>query len=357
MLRSRKRLGIFDALPCYIGGKRRLVGRIFGEINAIIPRRIWPRLVFLDAFMGGGSVALYAKCQNFGKVIGTDLALRSVTVGQALIANSSVKLSKSDVVRILAPYDGPAGKVEQEMVPAVFTKNVGRAIDSALRIADQTADMAKSALIRLLAIRVAMLAHPYGQIRGGTAHRLTTQEYENITPSATYHYLDALRLPTVEKMWALAQAINGGIVQGNGEVFQTDVLEALPVIPADVMYADPPYANVCSYEKEYKVLDQILEGLTRPTSAFTKPDGAKQIDRLLERATHVPVVVLSFGNAACTLEDLEAKMVAAGRSTKAIAIRYLHLPAVATPQKKEENREFLLIGVDPQSSLVKGEAA
>ncbi|MGH9867486.1 MAG: DNA adenine methylase [Candidatus Polarisedimenticolia bacterium] len=357
MLRSRKKLGIFNALPCYIGGKRRLVGRIFGEINAIVPRRLWPRLVFLDAFMGGGSVALYAKCQGFGKVIGTDLALRSVTVGQALIANTRTKLTKADVIRVLAPYDGPPGRVEREMVPAVFTQTVGRAIDSALRVADQTPDENKGALIRLLAIRVAMLAHPYGQVRAGTAHRLTTQEYENITPSATYHYLDALRLASLEKMWSLAQAINGGIVEGKGEVYQTDVLEVLPTIPADICYADPPYANVCSYEKEYRVLDQILEGLTRPTSPFTSRDGANQIDLLLERAAHVPVVVLSFGNAACTLEDLEGKMIKAGRKTKAIAIKYLHLPAVATQQKKEANREFLLVGVDPDAALIKGAAA
>jgi len=357
VLRSRKKLGMFDALPSYLGGKRRLAGVIFGEINKVIPRKHWASLTFLDAFMGGGSIALSAKARGFGKVVGTDLALRSVTVGQAVIANRRVKLTKQDVVRILAPHGAPPGRVEREMVPNIFTHSQARAIDNALAIATKAEDVAKAALFRLLAMRLAMLAHPYSQIRAGTIHRLDTQEYENITPSAVYPYIDGLRLATVEKLWTLAQLINGGIFEGEAEVHQVDIIEALPNIRADVMYADPPYASVMSYEREYRILDQILEGFNRPTSPFTAKGGAGQIDRLLERATHIPLVVVSFGNAACTLEELEAKMTRLGRTTKAIAIKYFHLPAVATPKKKLENREFLVVGVDPGSALIKGEAA
>ncbi len=352
MLKSRKKLGMFDALPSYVGGKRRLAPVIFGEINKVIPRNHWSDLTFVDGFMGGASIALSAKARGFGKVIGTDLALRSVTIGQALIANNRVKVTKEDVVRMLAPREGPPGRVESDMVPAVFTRGQARAIDNALAIAAATLDTAKSALFRLLAIRMAMLAHAYGQVRPGTIHRLDTGEYEDITPSAAAHYIDGMRLPTVKNLWRLARLINGGIFQGSGEVHQTDIIEVLPSIQADIAYLDPPYANVCSYEREYRVLDQILEGLNRPTSPFTRRDGADRIDQLLERAQHIPLVVLSFGNAACTLEELEQKMTRLGRRTRAIALKYLHLPAVATPQKKIENREFLVIGVDPKSPLL-----
>ena len=81
------------------------------------------------------------------------------------------------------------------------------------------------------------------------------------------------------------------------------------------------------------------------------------IDGLLERALHVPVWILSLGNAVVSVEELEAKMVKHGRRTKAIALRYQHLPAVATEEKKRGNREFLVMGVDDSSALVKGEAA
>jgi len=99
-----------------------------------------------------------------------------------------------------------------------------------------------------------------------------------------------------------------------------------------------------SYEKEYRVIDQLLEGTTRPTSPFTAKTGASRLDTLFERATHIPVWVLSLGNEVVTIEELEAKMTNLGRQTKAIAIKYQHLPAVATEEKKRENREFLVVG-------------
>jgi hypothetical protein len=112
------------------------------------------------------------------------------------------------------------------------------------------------------------------------------------------------------------------------------------------VYFDPPYPGVMSYEKEYAVLDEILEGSKKPTSPFTAKDGASMIDSLLERARHIPVWVLSLGNAVVGVEELEAKMVRLGRKTKALEIAYQHLPAVATEEKKRTNKEFLVIGWD-----------
>ncbi len=168
--------------------------------------------------MGGASIALFAKAQGFGRVIGTDLALRSVTIGEALVANSRVKLAKEDVLAVLGSREATAGPVEREMVPAIFSKPVARTIDHALALARRTDDKAKSALLRLLGIRVALLAHPYSQIRKGTAHRLDTGELENITPKAARHYVDAWRLATVPKLWSLAETINQGVFEGQGEV-------------------------------------------------------------------------------------------------------------------------------------------
>ena len=139
---------------------------------------------------------------------------------------------------------------------------------------------------------------------------------------------------------------------------KADILEALPGIQADVAYFDPPYPGVMSYEKEYRIIDQLLEGTARPTSPFTARDGASMLDTLFERAQHIPVWILSLGNAVVTVEELEAKMTRHGRRTKAIALAYQHLPAVATDEKKRSNQEFLVIGVDPASALArKGEAA
>jgi hypothetical protein len=285
--------------------------------------------------------------------VACDIAERAIVIGRALIENSRVRLRREDVLRLLAPHDRPPGPVESAMAPSVFTQAQARFLDTALEAAKSAPDPAMGSLIAFLAMRVALLAHPYSQVRKGTIHRMTSGEYESITESAVYHYVDGLRLTTPRKLWAIAQQINAGVFEGRGRVMKRSVLEALPEISADVAYFDPPYPGVMSYEREYKVIDAILEGVTRPTSPFTAKDGHQVIDTLLERALHIPVWVLSLGNAVVSVEELEAKMARHGRGTKAIEMKYQHLPAVATEEKKRTNREFLVIGVDTEAALMK----
>jgi adenine-specific DNA-methyltransferase len=347
---TTRRHSYLGALIPYLGGKRRLCPVIFREIDRVISREHWPNLVFLDGFLGGGSVSLYAKAQGFS-VISTDLATRSIVIGDALIANDRIRLTRDDLARVLATPIEETTPNAMKLVPTVFTRNVGEVIDKLLHAAALAPIRAKGALFLLLAIRVAMLAHPMSQVRTGTAHRASTGEWESITPSCLSHYVGALRLDTPRELWHLAQKTNAGVFPGRGRVMQADVLKVLPEILADIAYFDPPYSGVMSYEKEYKIIDQLLEGITRPTSPFTARDGASMIDTLLDRAHHIPIWILSFGNAVASLEELEAKMIRRGRQTKAIAIRYQHLPSVATEEKNESNREYLLIGVDPRSTL------
>jgi len=347
---------MWSALPPYLGGKRRLCPLIFREIDRIVPRRRWRDLTFLDAFLGGGSVSLYAKAQGFS-VFSTDIAERAIVIGRALVENSRVRLRREDVLRLLAPRDGPPGHVEATMVPSVFTLEQAKFIDSAMGVASETEDPAKANLIRLLAMRMALLCHAYSQVRKGTIHRVTTGEFESITQTCVRHYTDGLRLATPAKLWELAQQINAGVFEGRGTVMKRSVLDALTEIEADVVYFDPPYPGVMSYEREYKVIDEILEGTSRKTSPFTAKDGANMLDGLFERAVHIPIWILSLGNAVVSVEELEAKMAKHGRRTKAIALRYQHLPAVATDEKKATNKEFVVIGTDPDAALIKGEAA
>jgi adenine-specific DNA-methyltransferase len=336
---------MWSGLPAYLGGKRRLCSVIFREMDRIVPRARWRDLSVLDGFLGGGSVSLYAKAQGF-HVVATDIAERSIVVGRALVENTRTRLTRPDILRLLARQGDEPGPVEARYVPSVFGANVAKFIDAALAVAAETDDVAKANLIRLLVIKVSLLAHPMSQVRPGTAHRMATGDYEAITETCVRHYVDALKLTTVENLWRLGQDINAGVFAGRGEVHKADVLELLPSIEADVAYFDPPYSGVMSYEKEYRVLDEILEGHTRETSPFTRRDGANMIDRLLERAQRIPIWLLSFGNAVVGSSDLEAKMARFGRETKALEIGYMHLPAVATARKKAENRELLVIGVD-----------
>jgi 16S rRNA G966 N2-methylase RsmD len=345
--RGTRRLGIWDALPPFNGGKRRLAGLIFGAIDRVVPRAVWRSLAFLDGFLGGGSISLFGKAQGFGKVVGIDIARRSVVVGEALIANSRVRLSRDDVTRVLAPRaDGP-GVVERELSPSAFTQSQARVIDNALALASEASDPAKAALLRLLAIRIALAAHPFSYARRGTIGKMTTGEYESITPSALPQYVRGLRLATFPQVWDLAERINHGVFEGRGEVLQGDTLNLLSAIDADIAYFDPPYAATRGYEAAYKVLDQILGEESRPTSPFTAQGGAGMIDSLMERSKHIPLVVLSFGNETVSLQDLEQKMVRHGRATRAIEVPYARLAALSKGEKTGRDRELLVLGWDP----------
>jgi len=94
-----------NALPAYLGGKRKLAPLIFALLATRVPRSGWPQLTFVDPFLGGGSMSLLAKAYGF-EVHCNDVAYRSALVGHALIANSSVTLSDADVVFVFREPEG-----------------------------------------------------------------------------------------------------------------------------------------------------------------------------------------------------------------------------------------------------------
>ncbi len=354
MTRARSRnLALWAALPPYLGGKRRLCPLIFREIDRVLPRRLWPGLTLLDGFSGGGAVSLFAKAQGL-RVIACDIAMRAAVVGRALVENSRVTLSYEDVLRVAAPTDAPPGRVEREYAPRAFTRAQARLLDRALALADETRDVAKAALLRLLAIRVALLAHPMNQIQGGNMKRLAEGEFDAITESCLPGYIDGLRLTRPDRLWQLAQRINAGVFEGQARVLQTDVMRVLPDIGAHVAYFDPPYPGTSSYEREYKILDEILEGSARAVSPFSAKGGASMLDQLFERAAHIPIWVLSLGNATVTIEELEAEMRAHGHEVRSTSVHYAHKASVAKAESREQNREFILVGWDPSAPLVNG---
>lgn len=350
---------MWRALPAYLGGKRRLCPIIFRELDALVPRRRWPELRFLDGFLGGGAVSLYAKAQGF-QVHAIDIAERSVIVGRALIENSQTHLLEGDGLQAAArcertaPRGGPGphesdplGPVASRYVPGVFTENVGACLDRLLALAGAAADPARAALLKLLVIKLALRAHPMSQVRAGTTSRAVEGAYESITDSCVKSYVDALTLTRPASLRKLIGDVNAGVFPGTGTVEKGDVLERLPAIEADVAYFDPPYPGTTPYEKEYRVLDEILGDDARPVSPWSHREGPALVDELVDRARHIPLVVLSFGNAVATLSQMEQVMSRFGRRTRALAIPYAHKANVARRESRAQNRELLVLGVDP----------
>lgn len=343
----RKRAASFHvALPPYIGGKRRICPLIFREIDAVIPRRHWPGLRFLDAFMGGGSVSLYAKAQGF-HVVSCDIAQRSLIIARSLVANSRIKLRFEDIAAVALDTKHEAGPIETAYVPKTFTREQARLLDRIMWEAARSKDAVRGDLLRMLSIRIMLMTHPMARPRSGTIDRLADGQYESITPSCIKQYVDGLRLTTSKRLWEIAQDINAGVFNGLGEACPGDSFQTLREEPADVVYMDPPYPGTQSYEGYYYVLDEVFEGKKKGKNRMSDVDGVEMVHDLISIAQRFPVWILSMGNALIQGKDLEALASEGGRSATAIEIPYVHSANLRSEEAQADNREIVLVSWNP----------
>ena len=226
---------LFDALPPYLGGKRRLVPLILADLAAELPAAEWPGTSFCDPMCGGGAVALAAKAQGF-EVYASDRARRGAIVAAALIANSSVRLREADWLPALRPDDLRANGAAAGQV---FTAAQARRIDGLLTAA-AARQAPTRALLELLAIKLVCRLFPMSLPNATDAARAAVGEYDTISPRRLGHYLRRDRWIQPAGLRTLATAINGGVIGGRGRAAQRDAHEAIAASPAAVIYLDPP---------------------------------------------------------------------------------------------------------------------
>jgi len=334
----------YQSLPPYFGGKRKLCPIIFREIARVHPTNTWARLRLVDPFLGGGAVSLYAKARGFGVLCG-DLAERSFIVAKALIENDAVILTESDLLRLFVPSDLNRHWIEHHHVPDTFTPEAASFLDNAFAVAGEVSDPMKRDLLRLLLVKYIFSLRPHAQFRAPCAFNrpLAEGRFDDIKP--IYHQAVAANaehpLPALRR---LARTINRGVIRG-AQQCQAMKAEATETIRrgvgADVLYLDPPYAGTLAYEKEYCILDKLL-GESHEANAFSGRDGLTEFTQLLSRCDDYPLWVISYGNAVAGLDEVRAA-VEQFRPVRAMEIVYQHLGSVASEEKRQRNREFLLL--------------
>ena len=144
----------FQALPSYFGGKRKLVKHIFKPIKKT-------EGIFIDAFLGGGSVSLYAKAKGY-KVISNDIAFRSVIIGRAIIANNSVKLESEDLARLFLETKHDSF-IKNNYCPKVFTSKISDFLDNAFASANKVENDTKRYLLLHLFIKFILSCRQFGK--------------------------------------------------------------------------------------------------------------------------------------------------------------------------------------------------
>ena len=332
------------ALPSYFGGKRKLLGPIFKHLPGPAEAP-----VFVDAFVGGGSVSLYAKARGY-KVLCSDIAERSHIVGKALIENSKVRLDYDDLVRLSVPVDKP-GYAETHLAPDVFPIEHARYLDKFIANA-QCLEGTKRWLALLLVVKYALRLRPQGNFGAvKVMHQAAVGEWEEMNPN---YMKDTIQRGLPRHPIRVAEIIRRQIDTGvfsNGhenEAHKGDVFEFLSTAQGDICYMDPPYSGTQSYERALKPLDDLLRGgppdKKPPPNPFSKESPEQILPRLFEAADHIPTWVLSYGNQRIDLDGIITIMKKFRPHVEGRAINYVHCTGLAGKESRSRNQELLVVG-------------
>lgn len=330
------------ALPAYFGGKRRLLGPIFRPLPGPAEAP-----VLLDPFGGGGAVSLTAKARGY-RVICNDVALRSYVVGKALIENDHVTLSRDNLVRLAVPVE-EVGYAQTHLAGHVLPAAHARFVDVLLARARDHDSMIRW-LALLLVIKHVLRLRPMGNFGAKTIMRQAAAgAWEQMNP----HYVRDLVMRGVPRhpirmAESIRQQINAGVFSNGlaNEAHQGDALEFLGRVQGDICYLDPPYSGTQSYERSLRPLDDLLRGgpAEEPPSPFSTEPPEKILPRLFEAADHIPVWVLSYGNARIALPELMDLVRHFRPQVEGRAIRYVHCTGLAGEESRRRNQELLVVG-------------
>jgi len=263
----------YESLPSYFGGKRKLARKIMSFAQG---------KVFIDAFLGGGSVALLAKAQGY-KVISNDISLRSDIVGKAILENKNVKLSDYDIYSLFKETDNT---FIHETFPNLL-------LDKDEQLLDNAFINAKSNLQKLLLIKFLFKYKPFSILSNKIPKDLKKSNLKTIKPHLKYMF------KPIKAFKQIQERINQGIFDNgqDNKHHMMDVFEFLDSVQGDTIYFDPPYLGTQSYEEFYNILDSILvqEKIPVSKSKFNSKDGEAFLHKLIEKSMHIPKVIFSFG--------------------------------------------------------------
>lgn len=342
-----KRISLFKGLPPYPGGKRRLVPWIFAHLEKHLPAHQWQELTFVDTFLGGGAVSLYAKAQGFQQIVSNDWSDRSQVVGQALLLNDHQVFTEADWLHIAACH--PSGEIRKTFSSDIFSTRHADMLDRIQQATLNAKDPTRKALYQLLLWHLAGDFVCFGSSIG-TSNRPYAEALDGLRswdglPVKRYldHSLNSLLQPTWKALKKRGQVINQSIFGGSPvHLFQADAVKFTQETQGDIVYFDPPYAQTARYEAAFKTIDRLLTGSVQkdPPSSFSK--STDMLDALFESARHIPVWVLSYGDKTVDLDELKA-LVQTHRPDARItahAKHYIHMPHVS---ENKTHQELLVI--------------
>jgi len=348
-----RRNKVFEALPPFLGGKRRLTDIISSHFQGE---------TVCDIFLGGGSVALKAKLMN-KRVIANDLAYRSKIIGEALIGNQNEKITEEDVYSLFIPSKHKSF-IEKNYTPKIFIPKVAKFLDNAFANARKRKNPKKE-LLELLLVKYILSLRQYGAFQVGVFDNKMILKGEEIellelaSESRARKIKDGLShaLPILLK---IKDQINGAIFNNGkaNQAYQMDCFEFLKLMREkgeriDTIYFDSPYFNSTLYSNHYKVLDEILEtkkGIKIEDKAFNSKKVLENFERLFSLSEFIPKWIISLGYNPASEAGIKGKKLL-GVVQKFRKAKLYHLEhnwainniASKSGKKQSENVEYLIV--------------
>jgi adenine-specific DNA-methyltransferase len=255
----------------YQGSKLKLVNWIWDNISSL------EFDTCLDAFGGTGAVAYRFKQEN-KQVTYNDSLKFNARIGQALIENSSIHLSKSDVEWILAYHDLDYPTfIADTFSDIYFTDEENQWLDRIITNIHQIKDSYKKSLAFFALAQSCIIKRPYNLFHRKNLY-IRTAEVERSFGNKT-----SWDRPFEEWFRQFADEANQAIFD-NGKMncaLNSDILDIGGEF--DLVYLDPPYISGKGSAVDYRDFYHFLEGLTDYENWSTQIDETSKHRRLIRQ--------------------------------------------------------------------------
>jgi adenine-specific DNA-methyltransferase len=334
----------------FLGSKRKLL---------ILLDDAFSRIEFetaLDPFAGTGAVAYLLKTLGI-RVTASDYLESNATISRALVANSTVRLSKSILEELVVEPDDNAdpGFIEQTFEGIFFKTLENRFIDAALnRIGKLDGPMRDLALYCLF--QSCLAKRPYNLF-----HRANLS-MRNRDVSRSFGNKTTWETPFEVLLRRNAKEANAAIID-TGQPCKALCADVFEIDPSgyDVVYLDPPYVSAKGSGVDYLDYYHFLEGLANPhdwqkrilhkykhkplegrgESPFGKPATIKDaFEKTVRRFSGSTLVISYRSDGIPSIEELAEILVKAGKQVEIIdSGKYTYALS-----RNKRSREVVLMG-------------
>lgn len=284
-------------LPRWFGGKRKMANVIIGQARGKI---------FVDAFMGAGSISLLAKAENY-EVRANDYSLISSFIGKGYLENDRITLDEFDIKRLFVKAKNNKHYCQKHYSPGLFTTRHSEFIDnvaSILNVDKQIKCETKLALYNCFLMKFIFALRPYGNfstkfLSEFFEHPFDTENYPEYSNTSCVR---DVFLPVYDLAMKIKNQVNNSVfINGKENKFYSfDIFDFLSssYSDGDTIYFDPPYYGSSAYENYYASLVSILlqkKIKIDSKNPFNSPNWEKHFNQMLELSKKIPRWIISYG--------------------------------------------------------------